>query len=172
MKMKGIIKDKTIVFVGCLVMGLAFSSSASSGDVPELVKDGTYKCQISKEYKFRGCKVTTEGDQQFLELTEEGHLLLIRGPIFPTDHLGKKKTVFIEASLTGARPYICGVKDAAAQAECKNQKVMIRLDKKGKVWQGSFALKHYWDKWGGQGASRAVIGTEVTVETLSFKLKK
>lgn len=172
MKMKGTTKNKAIVFAGCLVMGLALSSSAVSGDLPKLIKDGAYKCQVSKEYKFRGCKVTTEGDNQFIELTEDGHLLMMRGPIFPTDHMGKKKTVFVEASLTGDQPYICGVKDSAAQAECKNQKVMIRLDKKGKVWQGSFALKHYWDKWGGEGAGRTVVGTQVTVETISFKLKK
>lgn len=146
------------------------ASTASADDLPKLLKSGEYTCQVSKEYKFRKCRVVDEGQYQVLSLYEPGHLLQLEGIIYPSDFVGKTKQIFVEATI-GPEPYICNVKDPAAAEACKSQKVVIALEKKGNVWVGSFPLKHYWDSWSGEGKERHVSGFVTTIEPLSFKLK-
>ncbi len=150
---------------------LAVATTAQAEDLPKLLKAGEYTCQISKEYKFRKCTVVDEGQYQVLSLRGEKHLLELEGVMYPSDFVGKTKQVFVEASITEDQPYICGVKDPAANAECKAQKVIITMQKKGKMWVGSFPLKHYWNAYEGEGEARHISGHTVTIEPLSFKLK-
>mgnify|MGYP005817380833 CR=1 FL=1 len=166
--MKGI---KLSLSLGLLALSVLFATNAVGDGLPKLIKEGDYKCKVSKEYKMRSCKVVEENGQQHLVVDTKGHLLLLKGPIYPADHVGKVKEVHVEASLLEDKPYICTTRSAAANEECKSQKVMITLKKKGSSWVGSFVLKHYWDKWAGEGADRKVVGHEITAETISFTLK-
>ncbi len=147
------------------------ASTAHAQDTPKLVENGEHTCQISKEYKFRKCRVVDEGKVQILSLYEEGHLLQFEGIIHPTDFIGKKKQVFVEAWTNEDRPYICGTTDAQGLAECKAQRVIINLKKQGNTWKGSFPIKHYWDRYVGEGSERRAEGYVVTVEKISFTLK-
>ena len=157
--------------LGLLAFSMLVTTNAAGDGLPKLIKAGDYKCKVSDEYKLRGCKVVDEGDQQFLVVDTGKHLLLLKGPIYPADHIGKVKRVHIEASLLEDKPYICTTRSAAANEECKSQKVMITLDKKGSSWVGGFVIKHYWDKYEGKGDARKVVGHEITAEKISFTLK-
>lgn len=157
--------------LGLLALSMLVTTNAAGDGLPKLIKAGDYKCKVSDEYKLRGCKVVDEGDQQFLVVDTGKHLLLLKGPIYPADHIGKVKRVHIEASLLEDKPYICTTRSAAANEECKSQKVMITLDKKGSSWVGGFVIKHYWDKYEGKGDARKVVGHEITAEKISFTLK-
>lgn len=159
---------KMLPLIALLVL---VSTSGQAEDLPKLLKSGNYTCQISKEYKFRKCTVVDEGKYQVLSLRGEKHLLELEGTIYPSDFVGKSKEVFVEARLTDAKPYICSVKDPALNAECRAQKVIITMKKKGKTWVGSFPIKHYWDAYEGVGDARHVSGHTITMESLSFKLK-
>lgn len=150
---------------------LMLSATGQANDLPKLVTAGEYTCQVSKEYKFRKCRVVDEGKYQVIDLYEEGHLLNLRGVIYPSDFVGKTKQVFAEVSITNERPYICTTKDEAVNAECRAQKIVIPLQKKGNMWVGTFPLKYYWDDYAGEGADRKVVGHVVTIEPLTFKLK-
>lgn len=86
--------------------------------------------------------------------------------------MGKENTIFIEARLKEARPYICGsVSNPEVHRECVNQPLMIVLKRRGQTWSGSFPIKHYWDKYAGEGEDRRVVGTQITATELSFTLK-
>lgn len=151
---------------------LVFGASVAHADeLPKLVQNGEHTCQISKEYKFRKCRVIEEGKVQILSLYEEGHLLQLEGIIHPTDFIGKKQQVFVEAWTNEDRPYICSTKDPQGLAECKAQRMIINLKKSGNTWKGSFPIKHYWDRYVGEGAERRPEGYVVTVEEISFTLK-
>jgi hypothetical protein len=166
------VKGFKLSFVlGLLALSMLVTTNAAGDGLPKLIKAGDYKCKVSDEYKLRGCKVVDEGDQQFLVVDTGKHLLLLKGPIYPADHIGKVKRVHIEASLLEDKPYICTTRSAAANEECKSQKVMITLDKKGSSWVGGFVIKHYWDKYEGKGDERKVVGHEITAEKISFTLK-
>jgi len=154
------------------LIGLAaLASTVHAEDLPKLLKSGEYTCQISKEYQFRKCTVVDEGKYQVLSLRGEKHLVELEGVIYPSDFVGKTKQVFVEAKMVEDLPYICNVKDPAIKAECKAQKVIVTMEKKGKMWVGSFPLKHYWDAYEGDGDARHISGHTVTIEPLSFKLK-
>ena len=123
---------------------LFFSTHAAADDLPRLVPDGEHMCKVSKEYKFRKCRVVRQGDAQILSLYEPGHLLQLEGEIHPNDFIGKKAQVYFEAKIKDDKPYICDAADQLAQQECKNQTVMVLLKKKGNAWVGTFPVKHYW----------------------------
>lgn len=147
------------------------AQAAVAGDAPALLPDGEYQCQVDSGYRFRKCAVSTEEGKQVLSFTEEGHLLMLKGVIYPP-YDKKLKHVFAEVALTGEKPYICGVKDAAAQAECKAQKPVITFKKRGRFWVGTMVVKHYMDQWSGEGEARAVSGYMIQAETLKVTLKK
>ncbi|MBA2662876.1 MAG: hypothetical protein H0U74_11305 [Bradymonadaceae bacterium] len=149
---------------------LATATIAQSDDVPRLLEDGDYQCRISNEYRFRGCTVVSEGDEQSLTVDIEGHLLLLVGRIHAPYNNDDKK-LFVEARLKEAKPYVCSTSDPAAQKECAAQPLMIVLKPRGEIWSGSFPIKHYWNKYAGEGAERQVVGTTITVTELSFTLR-
>lgn len=163
---------RQVVMMVCGLGVVLGAQAAVAGDAPTPLADGAYKCQISKEYKFRKCEVRTEGNVQTLKLTEEGHLLMLSGPVYASYTYKDKKNIFAEVSLTGDKPYICGVKDEAAREACKAQKPIIHLQKKGSAWVGEMIVKHYMDTWAGQGKARAISGYEIKAEPLRVTIKK
>jgi len=153
-----------------LVLGAA--SVAIGGSLKTPLKPGNYKCKVSKEYKPRACAVKEGEMYDELVLEAEGHLLLMRGEVVPTYNYSKRKTqVYIEARLTGDRPYLCSAKDLAGMEECKNQTILIELNKKGKVWTGSYLVTHYMDHYVGEGDERRIEGYDKSVDRLVFQLK-
>lgn len=168
--MKRMMRLACVVVCGLGMLSIG-SPGAEAGDPPALLAEGAYRCQVSREYKFRACTVRKDGRVTTLALEDAGHLLTLQGPVFGP-HLSKEKVLFFEASLTGEKPYVCGVADEAARQECKAQKLMIRLERRGEAWVGTFPIKQYWDRWEGAGDARKVVGHDVDVTMISFTLKK
>lgn len=136
---------------------------------------GDYSCKVSREYKMRDCAVEMRSGKKHLVLKVEGHLLLMDGEILENYEYkeNKRGDKYVEARLTGERPYVCSTKDAAGAEECKGQRVMISLKKKGKdTWKGDFLVKHYMDRWVGEGEARKISGYDVSVTRIEFTMKK
>ena len=134
-----------------IVMALILAPMAAfaAGPVPA----GDYQCKISKEYKFRPCKVVDDGNAS--KLVFSGGLFGISATI----RAAGKGWIHLEGAMTDKRGYpctscqekcsknpgSCGCTETPAEGtkECQAQTLGALLKKKGKSWKGVLPYKSY-----------------------------